>query len=98
MNILKIAIQLVFTFTVGIIAGFFTHSYLLGGGLAAISRVVVFNEYNMVGLTLRDLWFWMYTFIGGAAGAAIGRYFGIQQTVIQTVEHTTGLKSVLSQE
>ena len=67
-------LEAVWTFLVGILLGWLTQSHLVGGGLAAVSRKVVFGDWDRgFAWTRKDFWFWTISFMQGVAGAAIGR-------------------------
>ncbi len=74
-------LQALWTFSVGVVLGWLTDSHLIGGGLAAITRKIVFGDWDRgYAWTRKDVWFWSISFMEGVAGAALGRYLGVQQT------------------
>ena len=86
-------LQALWTFFAGIILGWLTESYLIGGGLAAVTRKIIFGDWDRgYAWTRSDLWFWSISFVEGAAGAAIGRYFRVQERVSQTVYDQVGVR------
>jgi hypothetical protein len=86
-------LQALWTFFAGIILGWLTESYLIGGGLAAITRKIVFGDWDRGFQWSRsDIWFWSISFVEGAVGAAIGRYFRVQERVSQTVYDQVGVR------
>lgn len=85
--------QALWTFFAGVILGWLTESYLIGGGLAAITRKIVFSNWNRgYARTGSDSWFWSSSFLEGAVGAAVGRYFRVQERVSQTVYDQIGVR------
>lgn len=86
-------LQAVWTFFAGIVLGWLTESYLIGGGLAAVTRKIIFGDWDRgYAWTRSDIWFWSISFVEGAVGAAIGRYFRVQERVFQTADDLTGVK------
>lgn len=87
-------VQALWTFFAGIILGWLTESYLIGGGLAAVTRKIVFGDWDRgYAWTRSDLWFWSISFLEGAVGAAIGRYFRVQERISQTVYDQIGVRA-----
>lgn len=74
--------KLVVTFSLGAILGWITESYLIGGGLAS----VVVNRLNKR---------WPISFMEGAAGAALGRYFRVREQIEVT---TLGALNLVERE
>ena len=86
-------LQALWTFFAGIILGWLTESYLIGGGLAAITRKILFGDWDRGFQWSRsDIWFWSISFLEGAVGAAIGRYFRVQERVSQAVYDQVGVR------
>lgn len=81
--------QAFWTFFAGVILGWLTESYLIGGGLAAITRKIIFGDWDR---SRSDIWFWTISFVEGAVGAAIGRYFRVQERVSQVVYDQVGVR------
>ncbi len=90
-------VQVIFTFVVGGIFGWYTGSYLVGGGLAAIARKLAFGDWDQgFAWTSKDLLFWATSFAEGAAGAAVAHYFRVREIVnreLRIPEYTDRLKS-----
>ena len=81
------ALHLVWTFSVGLLLGWASGSYLVGGGLAAISRKLAFGDWDVgYAWTTIDVLFWITAFIQGAIGAAIGQYLGIRDKTIEILD------------
>lgn len=86
-------LQALWTFFAGIILGWLTESYLIGGGLAAITRKIVFGDWDRgYQWTTSDIWFWSISFLEGAIGAAIGQYFRVRERVSQAVYDQVGVR------
>lgn len=74
--------QAIWSFFVGGFLGGITGSILIGGGLAAVSRKLIFGDWDVgYAWTIHDLSFWAVSFAQGAAGAYVANRLGIRKWI-----------------
>lgn len=81
--------ELVWTFVIGGMIGAASGSILLGGGMGAVTRKLVFGDWDVgYAWTIYDIAFWGVSFLQGAAGAWVSKVLGFHRMAEQAAERT----------